>query len=286
VVRDERTTSGEALTEEKPASSRAGRNLPAAIGIGLLLGAAIIGSLFWQKVLFLVLVLAAILVAVDEVIRALRTSGAAAPRLPLLAGTVAILTAAYFGGSMALIVALAATTLTTIVWRMPGGTTGFVRDATAGVFLIGYVPLLAAFAILLVRPDDGPWRVFTFLVVTVASDTGGYIAGVLIGKHPMAPAISPKKTWEGFAGSVIGCVAAGVACVVLALDGRWWVGVLLGLTVVVTATLGDLVESMIKRDLGIKDMSNLLPGHGGIMDRLDSVLATAPAVFVLLHLLV
>jgi phosphatidate cytidylyltransferase len=280
-------TSGEALTEEeKPPSGRAGRNLPAAIAVGLLLGAAIIGTLFWQKVLFLVLVLAAILVAVDEVLRALRTAGAAAPRLPLLAGTAAILTASYFGGPLALIVALAATTLTTIVWRMPGGSTGFVRDATAGVFLIGYVPLLAAFAILLVRPDDGPWRVFSFLVVTVASDTGGYIAGVLIGRHPMAPTISPKKTWEGFAGSVLGCVAAGIACVVLALDGRWWVGVLLGLTVVVTATLGDLVESMIKRDLGIKDMSNLLPGHGGIMDRLDSVLATAPAVFVLLHLLV
>lgn len=285
-MRDDRATSGEPLTEEKPASGRAGRNLPAAIGVGLLLGAAIIGSLFWLKVLFAVLVLAAILVAVDEVIRALQTSGAAAPRVPLLAGTVAILLSAYFGGPVALLVALAGTMLVTIVWRMPAGATGFVRDATAGVFLIGYVPLLAAFAILLVRPDDGPWRVFSFLVATVASDTGGYIAGVLFGKHPMAPTISPKKTWEGFAGSVVGSVAAGIACVVLTLDGRWWVGALLGAIVVVTATLGDLVESMIKRDLGIKDMSNLLPGHGGIMDRLDSVLATAPAVFVLLHLLV
>ncbi|GAA1562325.1 phosphatidate cytidylyltransferase [Kribbella lupini] len=275
------------LDQSPPAPSRAGRNLPAAIGVGVGLGAVIIGSLFWQKSLFVLVVLAAVLVAVDEMIRALKTSGAAIPRIPVLAGTTAMLVAAYFGGPMALLVGLALTVLATIFWRMPSGATGFVRDVTAGVFLLAYIPLLAGFAVLLVQPDaDGPERVVTFFLVVVASDVGGYVAGVLFGKHPMAPTISPKKSWEGFAGSTLGCIGAGIGAVVWLLDGDWWAGAIVGAVAVLTATVGDLGESMIKRDLGIKDMSNLLPGHGGVMDRLDSLLATAPAVWLLLHLLV
>ncbi|MEU4289273.1 phosphatidate cytidylyltransferase [Kribbella sp. NPDC026596] len=270
-----------------PTPSRAGRNLPAAIAVGVGLGALILGSLFWQKVLFTVLVLAVVLIAVDEMIKALRTGGAVIPRIPVFAGTAAMLVAAYFGGPMALLVALAATVLATIFWRMPGGSVGFVRDTSAGVFLIGYVPLLAGFAILLVQPEaDGPERVVTFFLVVVASDVGGYAAGVLFGKHPMAPTISPKKSWEGFAGSALFCIGAGIGSVVWLLDGDWWAGAIVGAVAVLTATVGDLGESMIKRDLGIKDMSNLLPGHGGVMDRLDSLLATAPAVWLLLHVLV
>ena len=137
------------------------------------------------------------------------------------------------------------------------------------------------------EPDaDGPERVVTFFLVVVASDVGGYVAGVLFGKHPMAPTISPKKSWEGFAGSTLACIGAGIASVVWLLDGDWWAGAIVGAVAVLTATVGDLGESMIKRDLGIKDMSNLLPGHGGVMDRLDSLLATAPVVWLLLHLLV
>ncbi|MFC6162937.1 phosphatidate cytidylyltransferase [Kribbella sp. NPDC058693] len=270
-----------------PTPSRAGRNLPAAIAVGVGLIALILGSLYWQKVLFVVLVLATVLVAVDEMMKALKTGGAAIPRIPLFLGTTAMLAAAYFGGPMALLVALGLTVLGTIFWRMPGGSVGFVRDVSAGVFLIGYVPLLAGFAILLAQPDeDGAGRVVTFFAVTVASDVGGYVAGVLFGKHPMAPTISPKKSWEGFAGSALFCIGAGIAAVVLLLDGDWWVGAIVGAVAVLTATVGDLGESMIKRDLGIKDMSNLLPGHGGVMDRLDSLLATAPVVWLLLHLLV
>jgi phosphatidate cytidylyltransferase len=134
--------------------------------------------------------------------------------------------------------------------------------------------------------DDGPQRVVTYFLVVVASDVGGYVVGVLFGKHPMAPTISPKKSWEGFTGSTLACIGTGIAAVVWLLDGHWWVGAIVGAVAVLTATVGDLAESMIKRDLGIKDMSNLLPGHGGLMDRLDSLLATAPAVWLLLHLLV
>ena len=277
----------ESTPAPSPSPSRAGRNLPAAIAVGVGLIALILGSLYWHKVLFVVLVLATVLVAVDEMIRALRTGGAVIPRIPLFTGTTAMLAAAYFGGPMALLVALAITVLGTIFWRMPGGSVGFVRDASAGVFLIGYVPLLAGFAILLVQPDaDGPGRVLTFFAVTVASDVGGYAAGVLFGRHPMAPTISPKKSWEGFTGSALACIGAGIAAVVWLLDGDWWAGAIVGAIAVLTATAGDLGESMIKRDLGIKDMSNLLPGHGGVMDRLDSLLATAPAVWLVLHLLV
>ncbi len=277
----------ESTPAPSPRPSRAGRNLPAAIAVGVGLGALILGSLFWQKVLFTVLVLAVVLLAVDEMIKALRTGGAVIPRVPLFVGTAGMLVAAYFGGPMALLVAMAVTVLATIFWRMPGGSVGFVRDTSAGVFLIGYVPLLAGFAILLVQPEaDGPERVVTFFLVVVASDVGGYAAGVLFGKHPMAPTISPKKSWEGFAGSTLACIGAGIGAVVWLLDGHWWAGAIIGAVAVCTATVGDLGESMIKRDLGIKDMSNLLPGHGGVMDRLDSLLATAPAVWLLLHLLV
>jgi phosphatidate cytidylyltransferase len=275
------------VDQSTPASSRAGRNLPAAIAVGVGLGAVILGSLFWEKVLFTFVVLAAVLAAVDELVRVFRTSGATLARIPLFAGTTAMLIAAYFGGPLALLVAMALTVLATIFWRMPGGSIGFVRDVTTGVFLIGYVPLLAGFAILLVQPeDDGPQRVVTFFLVVVASDVGGYVAGVLFGKHPMAPTISPKKSWEGFAGSTLACIGAGIGSVIWLLDGEWWVGAIVGAVAVLTATVGDLAESMIKRDLGIKDMSNLLPGHGGVMDRLDSLLATAPAVWLLLYLLV
>ena len=274
------------VDQSPPSTGRAGRNLPAAIGVGLVLGAAILVSLFTVKVLFLVLVLAAILLAVDEVAKALSTGGTKVERIPILAGTAAMLVATYFDGIRALLIALALSVLATIFWRMPKGSAGFVRDTSAGVFVIAYVPMMAGFAVLLSIPEDGPWRVVTFFVVVVASDTGGYIVGVLFGKHPMAPTISPKKSWEGFAGSAVACIVAGTLCVVYFLDGSWWVGALVGAVAVVSATLGDLGESMIKRDLGIKDMSNLLPGHGGLMDRLDSLLATAPFVWILLYLLV
>src|SRR5689334_5681183 len=270
-----------------PDPGRAGRNLPAAIGVGVGLGVVIIGSLFWQKFLFIFVVLAAVLLAVDEMIKSLRTGGAVIPRVPVFVGTAAMLIAAYFGGPMALLVAMAGTVLATIFWRMPGGSVGFVRDTSAGVFLIGYVPLLAGFAVLLVQPEaDGPLRVLTFFLVVVASDVGGYVAGVLFGEQPMAPTISPKKSWEGFGGSTVACIGGGLASVGLLPDGNWWDCGSVGAVAVVAGTVGDLCDSMTKRDLGIKHMSNLLPGHGGVMDRLDSLLATAPAVWLLLHILV
>ena len=266
--------------------SRAGRNLPAAIGSGVVLGAAIIASLVFWKPAFMLIVVAAVLVAVWELGHAFATGEIRIAREPVMAGGVVMVLVAYFFGAPALVTTTAVTALVTMLWRLRGGIAGYVMDTTAAVFTIIYVPFLGSFVALLLAEDRGDLAIVTFILVTVASDIGGYAVGVLAGKHPMAPIISPKKSWEGFAGSAVSCVVAGWLTVVYLLDGDWWVGVALGAIAVVMATLGDLCESVIKRDLGIKDMSQIVPGHGGLMDRLDSLLATAAPVWLLLHYLV
>jgi phosphatidate cytidylyltransferase len=265
---------------------RAGRNLPAAIAVGVALGALIIASLYLWKPSFVVVAVAAAVLGVWELAHAFAQDGARVPVVPLGVGAGAIVVSAYAGGSEAMLVALVLTMLAVMLWRAPESPAGYVRDVTAATFAALYVPFLAGFAALLLRPDDGPDRVLFFIVLVVLSDVGGYAAGVLWGRHPMAPTVSPKKSWEGFAGSAV-FSAAGAALLFPALfDTPAWQGALVGVAVMATATLGDLGESMIKRDLGIKDMGRLLPGHGGIMDRLDSLLPAAPVAYLLLHWLV
>lgn len=265
---------------------RAGRNLPAAIGVAAALVAMIGASLFLVKDVFVGVVAVALGVGLWELRRAFSTAGIRIPFAPTIVGGTVMLVAAYYADMETAAVALALTVIGTLVWRLADGPDGFVRDASAGIFCLSYLHLMGVFVLLMLVEDDGTWRIVAFIVATIASDTGGYVAGVLFGKHPMAPSISPKKSWEGFAGSLVFGVGAGIATVVLALDGRWWVGVLLGVAGVVMATLGDLSESLIKRDLGIKDMGELLPGHGGLMDRLDSLIAVAPVAWLILHHLV
>ncbi|CAA9357993.1 MAG: Phosphatidate cytidylyltransferase [uncultured Nocardioidaceae bacterium] len=266
--------------------SRAGRNLPAAIGSAIVLLVLIAASLYFWKPAFLLVVVPAICIGIWELKRGFAAEQIRLPYQPVMAGAVVMLVGAYVGGAPALVTALAVTALATMLWRLRGGIAGFVRDTTAGVFTAVYVPFLAGFVLLLLKPEDGPLRVVTFILVTMASDIGGYFVGVLAGRHPMAPVISPKKTWEGFAGSGVACVMAGWATVVYLLGGQWWVGVTLGVVVAVMATMGDLCESVIKRDLGIKDMSSVVPGHGGLMDRLDSLLAAVAPTWLLLFYLV
>jgi phosphatidate cytidylyltransferase len=179
-------------------------------------------------------------------------------------------------------VALLLTALAVVIWRAAEGADGMLGDIAGGLLALVYVPFLAGFAALMLAPHDGAQRVTAFIATVVASDVGGYAAGVLAGKHPMAPTVSPKKSWEGFAGSAIACALCGSILLVTLLDTSWWKGVVFGLATVCAATLGDLGESMVKRDLGIKDMGNVLPGHGGLMDRLDSLLPTAPVAWLLL----
>ncbi len=275
-----------AATGPAPPVGRAGRNLPAAIGVGLLLVAAILGSLFVRKEAFVVLVGAAVVLGVRELAGALAAKDISIPVIPLAVGSLGMLVSAFVAGEEGLLVSFTLTAFGVLLWRIVDGMDGAARDVAASVFVAAYVPFLAGFAILLLAQDDGPLRIVVFIAVTVANDVGGYVAGVLFGRHPMAPTVSPKKSWEGFAGSAVLCVVVGVALVTVLLDGAWYAGAAVGAAAVVTATVGDLSESLLKRDLGVKDMGDLLPGHGGIMDRLDSLLPTAPAVYFLLALLV
>ncbi|WP_442291625.1 phosphatidate cytidylyltransferase [Terrabacter sp. 2RAF25] len=265
--------------------SRAGRNLPAAIGVGLGLGVLIVSTLLIRKESFVVLVALAVAVGIWELRAALRHAAVQAPLVPPVLGMAAMLWAAYEHGPGGLVVAWALTCLAVVLWRGTGNLDGAGRDVMGGIFVATYPTFLVGFAVLLLAPEDGVGRVFVFLITTVCSDVGGYASGVLFGKHPMAPSISPKKSWEGFAGSVLLCIVGGSLTVHFFLGHAWWIGIALGIGVAVAATVGDLMESLIKRDLGIKDMSNILPGHGGVMDRLDSLVVVAPIVWAVLTLL-
>ncbi len=267
----------------KGGPGKAGRNLPAAIAVGLGLGAIITVPLFSPyRWIFVVVLAGAATLGTYEVVKALRTLGARPPLPPLLVGGVAMVVLAYREGADLLFLSLVLTLLACVVLRLADPVEGYLRDVTAATFTAAYVPFLVGFAALMTIPPDGPRRVTAYIAVVVCSDVGGYAAGVLFGKHPMAPTVSPKKSWEGFAGSLTACAVAGAIFFGTLFDVSPLLGVVYGLVVVCTATLGDLGESMIKRDIGIKDMGNLLPGHGGIMDRLDSLLPTAPVAYLLL----
>ncbi len=262
--------------------SKAGRNLPAAIAVGVGLGILIIGSLVLRKELMLGIVVVAIAVGVWELRRALAQVSIKVPLVPSLVGSVSMLVSAYVGGGEALVVTVGLTCVGILLWRIADGVLDAVRDIAGGFFVAVYPSFLAGFAALMLAADDGARRIIVFILVTVLSDVGGYAFGVLLGKHPLAPSVSPKKSWEGFGGSVLTCVVGGAIAVDLLLDGPWWGGALLGACAAVAATVGDLTESTIKRDLGIKDMSTILPGHGGVMDRLDSLVVVAPVAWALL----
>ncbi|MEU8654113.1 phosphatidate cytidylyltransferase [Streptomyces sp. NPDC048737] len=271
-----------------PQKKTAGRDLTAAIGVGVGLGAVIVASLFVVKAVFVGVVAVAVVVGLWELTSRLQErKGIKAPLVPLAVGGAAMVVAGYVRGAEGAWVAMALTALAVLVWRMTEPPEGYLRDVTAGVFAAFYVPFLATFVAMMLTADDGARRVLTFLLLTVVSDTGAYAVGWRFGKRKLAPRISPGKTREGLLGAVSFAMVVGALCMQFLIeDGAWWQGLLLGLAVAASATLGDLGESMIKRDLGIKDMGTLLPGHGGIMDRLDSLLPTAPVVWLLLVLFV
>lgn len=271
-----------------PQKKSAGRDLSAAIGVGVGLGAVIVASLFIVKAVFVGVIAVAVVVGLWELTSRLQErKSIKAPLVPLAVGGAAMVVAGYVRGAEGAWVAMALTALAVLVWRMTEPPENYLKDVTAGVFAAFYVPFLATFVALMLTADDGPWRVLTFLVLTVVSDTGAYAVGWRFGRHKLAPRISPGKTREGLLGAVAFAMVAGALCMQFLIDdGTWWQGLLLGLSVAASATLGDLGESMIKRDLGIKDMGTLLPGHGGIMDRLDSLLPTAPVAWLLFVLFV
>jgi phosphatidate cytidylyltransferase len=263
-------------------AGRAGRNLPVALAIGIGLGALILVTLYTAKPVFVAVMVAAVVLAMHELTRAFATKNIHLPFIPLAIGSAAIVCTSYAVGRHAMTTAMLCTIPLLVVWRAVQGADGLVVDVSASLLALLYVGYLAGFCGLMLAAPDGDRRVTCFVATVVASDVGGYTAGVLFGKHPLAPRISPKKTIEGLTGSVLLCIAVGVVLTMTLMSVQWWQGVLFGLAVAATATIGDLWESMVKRDLGIKDMGTLLPGHGGLLDRLDSLLPTAPVAWALL----
>lgn len=284
-------------TQAEPTKkSRAGRDLPAALAVGLSLFAAVVLTLiYWHPGFILLLVVLMVLGAI-EVHQALGRIGMHSAIVPIVVGTIAIIGGSYAAAMYqpvskvpwhaVLLGFLGATILLALMWRMPGGSAGYVKDAAASLFIISYVPLLGSFIGLILASPHGAAKLTLVFLCVSGSDTGGYALGATLGRHPMAPNISPKKTWEGLAGSVGLASLVGVLMAVYGLRQPWWIGLIIALTSVVFGTAGDLIESLIKRDVGIKDMSSFLPGHGGVMDRLDSIVVAAPAAWLMLYLLV
>ncbi|MFT4258662.1 phosphatidate cytidylyltransferase [Microbacterium sp.] len=272
---------------------RTGRDLIGAILIGLAIGAALLASLVFEKVFFVPFALAAALLGTYELALALRGAGRRVDVVPQLVAAALIVVPAYFVQIWLVWALLFLAVALVIVWRLvaqmvakDGRTYGDVlSDAVIAGFVQVYVPFLAAMALILLRQQGGQWWVLSFIVIAVAADTGAYASGLAFGKHPMAPRISPKKTWEGFAGAVVASIAAGVLLALFLLELPWWAGVIFGTAILLSATLGDLGESMLKRDIGIKDMSSWLPGHGGVLDRLDSILLSTIPTLCLYFLL-
>lgn len=276
-------------------ASRAGRNLPAAVTVGVVLIGALVGTLGWWHWGFTLLVAAALSLGAKELHDAMLRIGMKAALVPIILGTIAIQVASFYvsghpstgvGAASTLLALLCLTVLAALLWRLPGGPQGFIMDSAASLFIIAYVALLGASVPLMLGGELGRERVIAFIACIVANDTGGYALGILFGKHKMAPVISPKKTWEGLFGSVLFAIPVGIVAAVWLLHSDWWIGAVLGLAMVVFGTAGDLIESMVKRDVGIKDMSSVLPGHGGVMDRLDSLLVGAPVAWLVLYLTV
>jgi phosphatidate cytidylyltransferase len=268
------------VSERKPINT--GRNLPVAIAVGVGLGGVVILTLLTAPITFLILVAVMVALAMTELRHVLATRHTNIPLLPVAVGGALMFALAYWQGSRDMLAALGVTFIAVLAWRLPGGAAGYVRDITAGIFALIYLPVLASFVALMLAQSHGAHRALLFVILAVCSDTGGYFSGILFGRHPMAPTISPKKTWEGLAGSAALCLAAGALGMRFLLPGAVWQGLVLGGAALLAATTGDLVESMIKRDLDTKDMGSMLPGHGGVLDRIDALLIVAPVAWLLM----
>ena len=269
------------MTTTETDYGKAGRNLPAAIAVGLGLFSTLIISLFADVRFFAILVAFATVLAMRELSQTLVVG--LSSRMSILLQILApiIVVAAALDGVTGSVITFIASSVLVLSVRLLDGEEAYVHHVTRSIFALVYAPGLASFAVLLSTQTDGAWKVLAFVLLTAATDLGGYVAGAIFGKHPMAPTISPKKSWEGFAGALVLQLVVGTLLWIFVFDQSWWEGAIVGFVMMLSATLGDLIESMIKRDLGVKDMGTLLPGHGGVMDRLDSIVINAFVAWVL-----
>ncbi|TXK17055.1 phosphatidate cytidylyltransferase [Homoserinibacter sp. GY 40078] len=275
---------------------RTGRNLLAAIAIGVVLGGTLLASLLFSTWIFMPFAAVLLGFTVFELATALRHAGRDVPRVASIVVGIAAVPAAFFFHVPGLWLATLAGVLVITLWRLGelvrpshrGSARDVLADIGAGLFVQLYVTFFAGFYVVLAGEvaNGGQWWLLASLIVVVTTDVGAYASGLAFGRHPMAPKISPKKTWEGFAGSALAAMTAGTLLAWLMLGQPWWVGTLMGAVLMLVGTMGDLIESLIKRELGIKDISGWLPGHGGFLDRLDSILpsaAVAYAFFLIFH---
>jgi phosphatidate cytidylyltransferase len=274
---------------------RTGRNLVAAVAIGVVFGAAFISSLIFQTWIFMIFAAILMTFLALELTAAFRASGRNVPRIASGIAAVATIAGAFYWGSSGQWLLLLAGMGLVTVWRLIEAlipsrrkpARELIADLLAGLFIQAYAIFLGSFTVLLAAQKNGWAWVLSLLIVVVSTDTGAYVTGLLLGRHKMAPRISPKKTWEGFGGSIVAAQIASFLVGWLLLDNLPILDrIVFGLALALSATIGDLVESLIKRDLGIKDISNWLPGHGGFLDRLDSVLpsaAVAYGLFLVFH---
>jgi phosphatidate cytidylyltransferase len=281
------------LSDAKPE----GRSLSKSISVGLLIGGVFLATILtFNGVGFVALAALACAAGAWELSTALRQKGWYVPRVPSVVGSFLIMPAAFFWGQAAQWLVSIAITAALIVWRLVHilwerrespmqRALHTLRDFAAAIFVVVYLPLTCSFTMLLLRrPDDGQWWVLTFVLTVSMIDTFGYLVGRKLGRHKLAPGVSPKKSIEGLFASVTAGLIAAICSAVFLLHIDWWWGVILAGALVLTAVLGDLAESLIKRDLGVKDMSSVLPGHGGVMDRLDSILPSALVTYLIASL--
>jgi phosphatidate cytidylyltransferase len=264
---------------------RVGRNLVNSTIVGVLLLVVIFGSAFYIQGAFAVLVWFAEMVAIRELKLAYRHGGIEVPEHGLQIAATVMIIATWFGRVSALAVVTAIVIPNVMAYLLIRSPKDFVKRSTASAFALFYIPFLAGFILLLAHNPDGGSRILALIVLVACNDTFAFLSGVIFGKHLIAPHVSPKKTWEGFIGAIVATMIGASLVLHFSFHKNWYIGALIGIVGVVTATFGDLIESAIKRDLGIKDMGTILPGHGGILDRIDSMLFTAPAVWFALELI-
>ncbi len=277
---------------------KGGRSLSQSIVFGLILAFSFLASVLFVQELFIALIAVASAAGAWELSSALRQKNWHVPRVPVSVGSALVMPLAYWGGEVWQWLGVLAIVAALLLWRgteliaqhatLERSFAEMIRDFCASAFVVIYLPLTMSFAALLLREPahngfvEGKYWVITVVTTVIIIDSSAYLFGRKLGKHPMLPKVSPKKSWEGFFISALFGLASSVLQTVWLLQLPWWFGFVIAAVVLMAAVLGDFAESLIKRDLGVKDMSSWIPGHGGVMDRLDSMLPAALSGYMLM----